>query len=266
MVSPARPVTARAFLGFLSGVRAVLGGVGFVVTTPSAWPWAAVPVLVATLLLGGLGYGAIWAGTELAHRIGPDAAGATTSAIGHWALRVLFWVIGVVLAFVVSISLAQPLSGFALEALAREQEVALGGRTWPDLPFLPGVLRSLKVSLTALALGLPLLALLALVTLLVPPLAVLTVPLHFIVTGLLAAYDLLDYPFSVRGQGVRARLAFMRQELWAVLGFGCTVALLLLIPLVGLLLLPYGVAGATRLVVAGDNAGRPRDPLAVPRG
>lgn len=265
-MSPVAVAPKRAVLGFFAGVRAVLGGVGFVVGTPSAWGLAAVPVVVATLLLGGLGAGAILAGTELAHRIVADPGAATSAAVGHWALKILFWVLGLVIAFVVSISLAQPLSGFALEALARKQELALGGRAWPDLPFFPGVLRALKVSLTALAIGLPILAVLAVITILVPPVAVVTIPLKFIVTGLLAAYDFLDYPFSVRGQGVRVRLAFMRQEIWAVLGFGATIALLLLIPLVGLLLIPLGVAGATRLVVDGDARGKAADPLAVPRG
>ena len=251
----------RAALGFFAGVRAVLGGVGFVVSRPSVWPLAAVPVLVACALLGGLGTGAVALGTEIAHRIAGDPATSTGAAAGFWVVRVLAWVVGLVLAFVVAISLAQPLSGPALEGVARRQEVALGGRTWPDQPFFAGVLRSLRVSLTALAIGLPILGVLALITLLFPPAGVVTIPLKFLVTGLLAAYDFLDYPFSVRGQGVRARLAFMREEAWAVLGFGVTTAALLLIPLMGLFLLPFGVAGATRLLVERDGK-----PLAVPRG
>jgi CysZ protein len=171
-----------------------------------------------------------------------------------WALRVLFWIVGLLIALVVAFSLAQPLSGFALEAIARRQEQALGGRTWPDQPFLAGALRSLRVSLTALALGLPVLALLALITFVAPPASVVTIPLKFLVTGLMAAYDFIDYPFSVRGAGVRERLAFMRANLSAVLGFGVAVALILLVPGAGLFLLPFGVAGATRLVVEHDKS------------
>lgn len=243
----------RAALGFLSGVKAVFGGLGFVVTTPSAWGWAAIPVVVATILFAGTGALAVWGGTELSHRLLWDPGDGTWTLVGIWALRVALWAVGLVLAFVLAMTLAQPLSGFALEAIARKQEVKLGGRTWPDQPFVTGAVRSLKVSLTALALGLPILAVLAVLTFVVPPIAVVTVPLKFVVTGVLAAYDLLDYPMSVRGRGVRDRVAFMRANFSAVLGFGCAVAALLLIPGFGLLLLPIGAAGAARMVVAGDG-------------
>lgn len=245
----------KAPLGFFSGVRAVLGGLGFIVTTPSAWGWAMIPVIVATLLFGGASALTIWGGSELALRIISDpaaAAGAATwgSTLGVWILKLLFWTVGIILAFFVSMSLAQPLSGFALDAIARKQELALGGRAWPDQPLAAGAIRALRVSLTALAIGLPILAVLALVTVLVPPAGVVTVPLKFIVTGLLATYDLLDYPLSQRGVSVRDRLVFMRRNFAAVLGFGVATGALLLIPGVGLFLLPFGVAGATRMVVA----------------
>jgi CysZ protein len=251
-----KPVTAmapaRAAVGFFAGVRALFGGVGFVVTTPSSWGWAMIPVAVGGLLFAGAAALAFWGGDALAaHLLGSGDRGWST--VGAWAIRILVWVVGGVLAFVLAMSLAQPLSGFALEALARKQELALGGRAWPEQPWLAGALRSLKVTLTALAVGAPLLGLLALITVLIPPAAVITVPLKFLVAGLLAAYDLLDYPLSLRGRGVRDRLAFIRENFAAVLGFGVATAALLLVPGLGLLLLPFGAAGATRLVVERDG-------------
>ncbi len=237
-------------LGFVFGVRAILGGLGFIVTTPSAWGWSLIPMAVATALFGGTSALAIGGGSELALRIVGDPSNGWGTA-GIWALKLLFWAMGLVIAFFVAISLAQPLSGFALDAIARKQELARGGRVWPDQPLVAGVLRSLRVSLTALAVGLPVLGLLALVTFLFPPAGVVTVPLKFVVTGLLVAYDLLDYPLSLRGHSVGDRLVFMRQNFMAVLGFGVATGALLLIPGVGLLVLPFGVAGATRLVREG---------------
>lgn len=251
--------TARATaLGFFAGVRALFGGLGFVVTTPSAWGWALIPVVVATALFGGASVLAVWGGNELAAHILGDAASGTWSTVGTWALRILFWAIGLVVAFVVAMSLAQPISGFALEALARKQEVALGGRTWPDQPFVASTVRSLRVTLTALVIGLPIIAVLALITFLFPPIGIVTVPLKFVVTGVLAAYDLLDYPLSLRGHSVRDRLVFIRKNFPAVLGFGVATAALLLVPGAGLFLLPFGVAGATRMVVEADGRGEPR--------
>lgn len=247
------PAPVRLALGFVTGVRAFFGGVAFVLGTPSVWGWAAVPVLVATLLLGATGAAALWGAGALTDRIVSDPSGPWHAA-GAVLVQVVLSLVGLVLAFVLALSLAQPISGFALEAIARRQELALGGRTWPDQGFVAGVLRSLRVSLTGLALGLPVLAVLALVTLLVPPLGVITVPLKFAVVGLLAAYDMLDYPLSLRGEGVRARLAFVRAQMPAVLGFGLSVAAVLVIPGVGLLVLPCAVAGATRLAQAEANS------------
>ncbi len=242
-------------LGFVSGVRAILGGLGFIVTTPSAWGWSLIPMAVATALFGGTSALAIWGGSELALRIAGDPSSAWGTA-GIWALKLLFWAMGLVIAFFVAMSLAQPLSGFALDAIARKQELARGGRVWPDQPLVAGALRSLRVSLTALAIGLPVLGLLALVTFLFPPAGVVTIPLKFVVTGLLVAYDLLDYPLSQRGHSVSDRLAFMRRNFMAVLGFGVATGALLLIPGVALLVLPFGVAGATRLVLEDGGAER----------
>lgn len=260
--SPPQGGVKGAAVGFFAGVRALFGGAFFVVSTPRVWGWAIVPVLAATILFVGFASVAGWGGAALADRIvlpsaeAASAAGEELSGLAlatMWLLRVLFWLVGIVVAFVVAMSLAQPVSGFALDALAREQEVALGGRTWPDVPALVSAGRALRVSLAALAVGLPILAALALLTFLVPPVAVVTVPAKFLVTGLLAAYDLLDTPLSLRGLGVRERLAFMRRQWSAVVGFGVAAAVILLVPGAALFLLPFGVAGAARLVVAADR-------------
>lgn len=248
----AGPVTKRVALGFFSGVRALFGGVWFVVSTPSVWGWAMIPVIVATLLFGGTGALAIWGGSELAQKLIGEGAAGWSSVAGMWALRIVFWLVGLVLAFVIAMSLAQPLSGFALDAIARKQGAALGETTWPDQPFVASTLRSLRVSLTALAIGLPILAVLALVTFFIPPAAVVTLPLKLVVTGLMTAYDLLDYPLSLRGEDVGARLRFISARFPAVLGFGAAAALLLLVPGGALLLLPFGVAGAARLAHFGE--------------
>ena len=245
-------MSKRVVLGFFAGVRALFGGVGFVVSTPSAWGWAMIPALVATLLFGGATVLAIWGGSALSERVVTDAAAHGWSMLGMWVLRILFWALGIVLAFVIALSLAQPLSGFALDAVARKQELALGGRVWPDQPFLTSAVRSLRVSLTGLLVGLPILAVLALVTVIIPPAAVVTVPLKFVVAGLLTAYDLLDYPLSLRGEDVGARLRFIAANFPAVLGFGVAAAAVMLIPGGALFLLPFGVAGAARLVTASE--------------
>jgi CysZ protein len=81
-----------------------------------------------------------------------------------------------------------------------------------------------------------------------------TVPLKFVVSALLIAWDLLDYPLSRRGLGVGARIAWLRRNLGATLGFGLAAAFLLVVPCAGLLVLPFGVAGAARLALEVERA------------
>jgi CysZ protein len=243
--------------GFWRGAGALFGGMGFIVRRPAMWGWALVPAVVATALFLGFGALAAWAGSDLANRVLGELGGGAWATAGAWALRMVLGLVGAVVAFLLAISLAQPLSGFALDAIARRQAIALGGGAWPDQPALRSAVRSLGVALAALAISVPVLALLTLVTMLFPPASVVTIPLKFGVTGLAVAYDLLDYPLSLRGEGVRSRMAFFRRHFLAVLGFGLAAALLLLVPGVGLLLLPFGVAGAARIVVATDPRAKP---------
>jgi uncharacterized protein involved in cysteine biosynthesis len=86
-----------------------------------------------------------------------------------------------------------------------------------------------------------------------PPASFVAQPLQFVVAALLAAWGFLDYPFSQRGVGVGARVRWIGLRFGAVLGFGLAAATMLLIPCVGFLVLPLGVAGAARLVAEGER-------------
>lgn len=238
-------------LGFFGGLHAFVRGAGWVISTPSAWPLAAVPVLVAlalaTLFVGGGVWGAFAASESLRH------GGSALGAAGGWALTVVLVVAAVVVGWLVAITLAQPVSGPALDGLSRRVEASLGGQHRPDGPFWETVWRGLRVTLAGLAVGLPLIAALTVIGLVIPGAVVVTVPLKFVVAALLLSWDLMDYPFGLRGMRVRERVAFMRANLGAVLGFGLACSAVMLIPAVGLLVLPLGVAGATRLVVATER-------------
>jgi CysZ protein len=229
----------RKRLGFLDGVGAFFGGFGFLASRPSMWGWALVPVVVAAVAFGGLAV-AMVLGIRRAYPPGDE----TTTIV----LSYMLCAVGVAVAFLLALALAQPLSGFALDVIVRRQEQALGSTTrHPEVSVAASALRALSVTLVALGITLPVLALLTLVTVLVPPASVVTLPLKFAVTGLAVAYDFLDYPLSLHALGVRERLAFCARHFPAVLGFGLSAAALLLVPGIGLFVLPIGVAGATRL-------------------
>lgn len=242
-------------VGFLRGMAELFRGWGFIITTPRVWGHALFPTFVATILFGGVGAGGFYA-TRAFYTHLMDRAETGWGMAGAVVLALVFATLALVISFIVAGALAQPISGFALEALSKRQSAAIGRPvTSPDESFFRSLGRSLVVTVTGLAVGLPALLLLFALTAIFPPAAIVTVPLKFVVASLLCAWDFLDYPLSTRARGVSARLSWIGRNFWAVLGFGASCTLLLLIPGFGLALLPIGVAGATRLVVATESPG-----------
>jgi uncharacterized protein involved in cysteine biosynthesis len=84
----------------------------------------------------------------------------------------------------------------------------------------------------------------------VPVLVPLVVGLQLGLVALTVAWNLLDYPLSLRGLPPRARLALFRRHPGAAFGFGLCFAGVSWIPLAGVLLLPIGVVAAAQLVHA----------------
>lgn len=237
----------------MRGLRAFIGGVGFVVGTPRLWPLALVPVLTCLVLFVAFGALGLWAASQI-----PVTEG--WSAVGAWLLRLLASIVALLVAGVLGVSLAQPLSGWALDRLVRAQEQALGLPQHPPQRALEQLARSLGVTMLGLAVSVPVLGGLAALSFFVPAVAVVCVPLKLGVLAMLAAWDLLDYPFSQRGLGPVARLAWIRDRFGRVLAFGLSAAVVLLIPGVGLFVLPMGVAGAARLVAEDVTPARPGSP------
>jgi CysZ protein len=233
--------------GFVAGVRSLFGGAWWVITTPACWPFAIVPVLVAIVLAGGFGTVSVaYAPKLIDHLIGPTHGGLAGAGVA--VLSVVAALVGIVVALLLALALAQPISGPALERLVREQEAALGAPTRPHTPFLLDMVRGLKSLVVPYAFGLPILALLFVVSLLVPVASVVTVPLKLVVAAFMVAWDLCEFPLNARGLRVRARMAIVWRHKSAVLGFGAGMALAGLVPCLQLLLLPAGVVGATRLL------------------
>ncbi len=240
----------------LRGIRAFFSGFKFIATTPAIWGYAAVPVTMALLLTTGFMVAGVWGAGAAASAIFGEPTGELGEA-GLFATRILFYVLATVMAVLGGMALAQPLSGPALDRIVRAEEESLGGGTWPDSRFGESLGRSFRVTLTTLAIGVPILILLTGLELLFPPVAVVTMPLKFGVSALLATWDLIDYPFSLRGIDVQARYTWLKGNLGAAFGFGAMIALVALVPFLGLLMLPVGVAGATKLIFVRQVLGNP---------
>lgn len=204
-------------------------------------------MIVLLVVVGLLGTAAIvWLPGLIDRLIGPTAS--TLGTVGAGVLKALASVLALLLSGFVGFGLAQPLSGPALEGIVRLQERELGAPERPPSSFLVDVLRSLQSLLVGYGIGLPLLAVLFLISLLFTPATIVTTPLKMVVLAYSVAWDLCDYPLTIRGLPVRERLRIVARHRGAVLGFGLALALASLVPCLLFLFLPAGVAGAGRLM------------------
>jgi uncharacterized protein involved in cysteine biosynthesis len=232
-------------LTVLAGARAFAGGIGFVFTTPSVWPYAVVPMAMLFFLVIGLSVAGVWAVIR--------AIDFPSAGVGSWLVHILLSLVAVLMAALLAFCLAQPFSAFALNAIAVAQEQELTGCR-PDRPgVLTALLHSLVATFVLLLLGCPALLSLFAASLVCHPLLMVTVPLKFLVLGWLLAWNFLDYPFSLHGRGLTVRFQWVVRHFGAFTSFGLLWAILMVVPGIILVFLPMAVAGATRLVVAGER-------------
>lgn len=242
---PTAPLPTRP--GFVAGVKCFFGGIGWLVTHPPVWPRAIVPMLVGVVMAGVLSISAVqWMPKLIGWLVGPTEGSLAGAGVG--ALKVLGTILAVIVSAFVALALAQPLSGPALEGIARMQERAVGAPERPPTSFLFDIVRSLQSVAVGAMFGVPAFIVLLLLSLLLPFASVVTVPLKLFVAAFTIAWDLCDYPMSIRGLPVRRRLETIMQYRGAVFGFSIGLALCNLLPCLLLLVLPAGVAGASRLM------------------
>lgn len=249
-------------------------GLRFLLGRRRLWPAAATPVLVLLGLLIPLAWWSIAS-------FGPWLSAAIFADPSTWyeqGARVLVrWVssaLAALLGFWLALLLAPVLSAPALEQLVRARESELGGGSRPRHGLWHELKCGLEAQLGGLLLAMPLWLLYWLVGLALPGAALLLLPLHVLPLALGLAWNLLDYPLTLRGIRLRERWALLRQSPGPVLGFGVALAGVTLIPGAALLLLPAGVVGAAQLVwrLLPDDPGQRLTPgtnaraLAAPSG
>jgi CysZ protein len=235
----------------IEGFRAAVGGMLFVVTTPRVWPYAAVPALLLVLLACGFAllfvHGADWLTAAMV-----GAPESVWGRLGGWLLEALLVLVAIVTALLLALALAQPLSGFALEAVALAQERAMLGANLPHSSFFAALWTSTRATTVMLVVGGIVYSVLFAIDFAFPPALAVTAIIRFIAAAWLLAWNFLDYPLSLRGLGVMARLRWAARHFDEFTVFGMVWAALLIVPGLFIVVLPMGVAGATRLVVEGE--------------
>jgi CysZ protein len=150
-------------------------------------------------------------------------------------------------AVLLSLVLAPSLSAPALERIVAVVEDDLGVPPRPRLGWLAEVGCGFRALAAGAMFAVPVGATLWFVDILFPAAAVVTTPLKFLATATMVAWNLIDYPLTLRGMRVRERLALVRGEWSSFLGFGLGFAAAFWIPCCGILLLPVGVVAATEV-------------------
>jgi len=225
----------------------VFSGAGFLLRSPRSWPYAIVPALVLLLLTGLFAWGAIAVVSSTLHAW----VGEPDSSWGRLGVSVLAWVgylLGAILGLLVALAITPPLSSPALERIVELEEQEIGAPPRAPMSMLEEIWCGLRAQAFAAAFAVPLLGVLWVVEIFVAPAVVVTVPLKLLVTAFCLAWNLFDYPLTLRGIRMRERLRLVLAHKGAALGFGLGFALLFWFPCFGVLMLPVGVAGATRLV------------------
>jgi uncharacterized protein involved in cysteine biosynthesis len=248
---------------FFFGIRCLGSGIAFVCGRPRNWGYAAIPAAIATTLGTIVMVSAYFLIALLVNKLfGVDPTGL--KLVLAWLVRILCVPLGFLLSIAVALSLAQPLSGFALDELCRRKEQELTGIIWAPKP--GGFVRALKATLIGLTFVITVVGSLSLVSFAFAPAAVITVPLKVMASALAIAWDMLDYPLGQKGVGIGKRVAFIRKNFAEVLGFALACAVSLLIPGLGILMLPVGVVGATVLASKLAQDEEAREPALLAEG
>ena len=178
---------------------------------------------------------------------------APTSTLEQIQAAALLWsarAVSLVLALVVATILTPILASPALERLIGQQERLLGAPERKPVGMLAEMVCGLKAQTLAVAVLLPAIAIFWAIELAFPPSVVVLVPAKAALLSLGLAWNLLDYPLTLRGIGAKERLRLFRRYPLSALGFGSAVTLLFWFPCCSVFLLPAAVVGACRLVWA----------------
>jgi len=246
----------------MTGLRCLFGGFRWLATHPGAWPLAAVPLAIAAVASVVLSFGAVgWVPDLIAQLIGPTVS--TLAGVGVVLLKILATALAIVVGCLLAFALAQPLAGPALEGLVRQQERDLGAPTREPTGWLSDIGRALLSVMVGYTFGLPAIVLLLLLSLFIPVVSIITVPLNLLLAAFTISWDLCDFPMSISGVSIGDRVRTLANHRWAVLGFSLGLALAGLVPCLLFLFLPAGVVGATRLTWEIERWERTQEATAV---
>lgn len=241
---------AENWRGFFTGINAFFAGLKLVAPGGGLFRYALAPALLSLLVL----LGGVLLGWFLLHGWISEwiAQQGWASWLG-WLGSALVFVLALLLAYFLFMPVMALLAPLFIDPIVERVYERYTGR-----PLVPPQTRSFmrrqmgafvlsaKLMVVGLVIELPL-ALLALFT---GVGAIIAVPIR----GWLQGGDLLDNPLGMRHLRVRERYGLFWRWRWSVTGLGAACDLAMLVPVLNLLVLAAGAAGATLLLISSEQA------------
>lgn len=225
-------------------------GASYVMARPGLYKWVAAPFALTLLVLVAVAWGVYGIAAPGADAIASLLPGFLESLLAG-VLKALFVAVLAVGGYVVFVAVAAMITAPFCEMLSEAIECERSGEEGP--PFsVPTFLRDLVLGILhavrRVSLFLLSIAAIFLVGAVIPGLGpILATILSGYVTVRFAAFDAMDAVMARKGWRYGQKKSFLRTHSSRTFGLGAAIALLLLVPLVNVVALPFGAAGATLL-------------------
>lgn len=243
--SPVPTPLPSGMKGLAVGVRAFVAGYRLMLPGGGMFRYAIAPGLVALFTLLSLAVGAFF----LARWLLVDWLTSLDWAPWlSWLGGVLAFVLALVFSYFLFVPVMRMLGPIFLDPIAERVHQRVTGQPLPQAPpnvairLAGSIVPSLRSLLLSLFVELPL----AIFAMLTFAGVVVSAP----VSAFLMGWDLVDTSLSLHNLKWSAKKAWLRRNFWPCIGLGGTASLVLLVPVLNLLAVPAGVAGAMVLVLA----------------
>lgn len=250
------------FTGFLKAITNSFKGFGLLFEK-GLWPYLFYPVLVWFLMW----MGSIWLFSEIATTVSeyfsqqlnfkeiPDSGSWLSFAkpfltgyfsfILTWIFKILFWLISSTFSKYIVLIFLSPL--FSLLSEAVEEKVNSKKYSFKLYQLLKDIGRGILISIRNMMLEYLLITLCFIITLIFPPLVIVSVPFLIVVSWYFLGFTMLDYNFERHKMSISKSLKFTRKNRGLACGIGMIYSIFMLLPLfLGLMFGPVlAVVGAT---------------------
>jgi len=216
------------------------------ITTPKLWPFVWIPILINTIVyVLVFGFGIYYFNDLLGYML------PNTSPWYMEVFRALAWVsfviILAVIIFLTFFAIANIISAPFNEKLSRKyEEMETGKRVEADVPVFIFMKQEAKRVLSYLAV-LAVVGLLTFVSSFIPVVNVAVPVVWAIFSGIVLSLDFLSYALDRRNFKFDEKVKYMRRNFSRCCGFGVSIYLALMVPLLNVTIIPCAVLGATRL-------------------